>query len=270
MKSIFFTLPLLAALASARAVASAGPESALACATAFTKCIESAVSAGSVQGLQCMELKDACVAAILPRNVAAAAPAPQVPGLDISKIIEAIEKALGQNSGIDTKALATKIHNDISANGFDVGTLINAIINAFDGKAGGVDVGKIINEIIKAIGGIAGEVHAASLLDIPKLINTIIQIVGDGKNIDVGKLVQAIVSLIAEVVGGIGGIIPGGLSVNASAGVNGSVQATALPFDFSQLINGILKLISGSGGFDIGKLIELIMKLIGSIPKPGH
>ncbi|KAK2847638.1 hypothetical protein FQN49_005691 [Arthroderma sp. PD_2] len=381
MKSVFFALPLLAALASARAVAGSGSDNAVACATAFSKCVESAVASGSVQGLKCAELKgmskhaavlsttqlttliEACAAAILPRS--AAPPTPEIPGLDISKIIEAIEKVLGQNSTVDTKALATQIHNDISANGFDIGSLINAIINAFDGKAGGVDVGKIINEIIKAIGGIAGDVgsssalggqidagaitniimssiegpglpdfdigaivkeilaaigsggkfeigkfvntiihlfngktggidvgkivnsivrliissgifardeqvNAASLLDIPKLINTIIQIVGDGKNIDVGKLVQAIVSLIGEVVGGIGGIIPGGLSVNAHANVHGNVKAAALPFDFSQLINGILELISGGGGFDIGKLIELIMKLVGSIPKPGQ
>ncbi|KAM5440920.1 hypothetical protein MferCBS31731_004059 [Microsporum ferrugineum] len=366
MKVAFFALPLLAAFASARAVNSISERN-QDCVNRLSDCLQTAAaSGGSIDHAQCKGVEEQCASFVLPR---AAALDPRAPDAQVLRIAQAIDGAAGgKNSGIDSKGLAAKIHKDVTANGINIGAIIQMIIDALHGKH--VDIGKIIGaifevlrqifgnhahslsvtegsvkpgdvanvvlaslhtegkppadigKIIEAILGffkggkldIAGliqliidllkgkfpnakigqtvhgvmqlsassgalaarseDVHAASLFDIPKLIAAIIQIVGDGKHINVGKLIQAIVALLAEIAGGIMKIIfPGFGGLSARDGVVATAaQINDAKSAFGDLINGILQLFA-EGKFSIGKLIGLIMKFLASLPKlpkPGH
>ncbi|EEP78948.1 predicted protein [Uncinocarpus reesii 1704] len=291
MKSIFFTLPLLAAMVSARAVtpSAAGLElPGQACATELAKCVERATPA-----------REALSAEVVPRSLSLP-PFLKFQGLPPFQNLQRRLSTLFERSLVETPMLmltpwARRLPVTFPANGFDIGTLINEIINALDGKAGGIDIGAIVNKIIKAIGGIAGGAgvppagvdvgkitniilgsmkHSRSAqgqIDIGQIVQLITKLLGNGGPYDLGKIINEIIHALNGKAGGldVGAIVNQIIALIMSLNSGGLARRQEVPIDIGKLIQVIIGAIgSGNGGdIDIGKLIQTIIDLI---PKGGR
>ncbi|KAI2451521.1 hypothetical protein LOY97_006586, partial [Ophidiomyces ophidiicola] len=154
MKSVFFTLPLLVAAASARAVANA--DAAANCKAEMARCVQTAVDTGSPRGLQCLVLQDACTSHLKARATpeeatpaapaAPAAPTPITPPSqeEVDRISNGVRRVIGNNTRVDIDKMVKTAVDKLTAKGYDV----NKMVAAVNGTNGGFDLEKTMNRMV--------------------------------------------------------------------------------------------------------------------------
>ncbi|KAI1912518.1 hypothetical protein LOZ39_005880 [Ophidiomyces ophidiicola] len=278
MKSIFFTLPLLAAMASARAIAAPADADCLPCLKPNSTGLPQAPAPVPVP-----------VPALTPPvKVPAASPQLEQITKDIKGVVDCMPNADGIASSIAKQV--------VDSGDFDIASVIDQLVAGSAGQARSdkpIDIGSMINQIIKIVQGLFGTARTGldSSVDVGEITNIVLSSVeGDmdstaRSGAGIGAIIKTIIGLISggQGAGGITNIISkilGMFTGGQGGGINIGTLITKLiglitgkgglsrrqnnSVDIAKLIQAIVGLFGKNGAIDLPKLIETI---IGLIPK---